>query len=130
MTQILNLEFPNTSIASLEKDVSLYDTEVVESMSGLSFRNARRTLPKRLYRMTLWGEISRTDIQLALSIKGQAKGRLYGFKFTDPLTNELLDVAFAADDWTVKIEPGADDTGHIATIDVALEEVIDGVPFA
>lgn len=129
MTVIKDLTFPNTSITAYQEDPAEGDTEVVESMSGVSFRNARRTTPRRKFTLTVWGEVTRADIQAVLALKATVQGRLYGFKFTPPWESTPIDVCFTEDGWRFSIsDPPADLTDRCITLDIELEEVIDGVP--
>jgi hypothetical protein len=67
-------------------------------------------------------------VTAALAVKSAAEGGLYGFKFTCPEDSVTRDVAFKEDTWSLKFQAGAPVSSFKVTIDVELEEVIDGVP--
>lgn len=129
MTVIKDLTFPNTSITAYQEDPAEGDTEVVESMSGVTFRNGRRSVARRKFRVTVWGAYNSTDIQAILALKASVKGRLYGFHFTPKGESTPLDVCFTADDWRFHVVAASDDyASRTVEADIELEEVIDGVP--
>lgn len=128
MTIIKNVTFPNAQIAAFEEDASLYDTEVVESMSGVQFRNGRRSTARKTWKLSFWCKPGTTTAADALTVKNTVKGRLYGFKWTNPRDGVTYDVAFKKDEWTVKVVAGNNVSEAIKTFDVELEQVLDGVP--
>jgi hypothetical protein len=129
MTIIKNLTFPNTRLTAYAEDPAVGDTEVVESMSGVTFRNARRATPRRKFSVTVWAERTNADVVAILALKATVQGRLYGFKFTPPWETTPVDVCFTEDGWKANLrDPGPDNDSHMFEISCELEEVIDGVP--
>lgn len=136
MTIIKNIAFPtgptplkNYGITEFEEDPANGDTEVVESMAGITFRNGRRATLPRKFRLTIWGAQNSTEWQAVLALKATVKGRLYGFKFTPVGETTALDVCFSADDWTYSvIEPTEDNAARCIKADINLEQVIGGTP--
>jgi hypothetical protein len=61
-------------------------------------------------------------------VKSAAEGQLYGFKFVCPEDGITRDVAFKEDTWSLKFQAGSLLPLHKVSIDVELEEVLDGVP--
>ena len=126
---VLASVFPNAPIiGELEEDPAEGDTERVEGMTGEYFTNARRTVMTRRFRFTLWDRQNSDTIQDAIAVKAEAAGALYGFKWTNPRTDEELDVCFTSDNWTLKIEAGETVADTFVKIAIELEEVINGVP--
>lgn len=128
MTVIKNVTFPNADITAFEEDASLYDTEVVESMSGVQFRNAKRSAGRKTWKLSYWCKPGSTTPATAISVKNTVKGRAFGFKWTNPRDSVTYDVAFRKDDWTVKVVAGNNVSQSLITFDVELEQVLDGVP--
>jgi hypothetical protein len=123
--------FPNSPISSFEEDPAQGDTEVIYGHSGTSFRNARRTVMPRRWRLTLWTpDYSDGTMADAIAIKEAAQGRLMGFKFINPRDGVTYDVAFVNENWTVQLQPSANPETQqwVAQAQIELEEVVDGIP--
>jgi hypothetical protein len=128
MTLVKNITFPNTPLTAYEADPEQWDTERAQGATGATFRNSRRTVPIWYCRLTLLDTLNSDAVTAALAVKSAAEGSLYGFKFTCPEDSVTRDVAFKQDTWSLKFQTGAPVASSKITIDVELEEVIDGVP--
>jgi hypothetical protein len=128
MTLVKNITFPNTPLTAYEADPEQWDTERAQGATGATFRNSRRTVPVWYCRLTLLDTFNSDAVTAALAVKSAAEGSLYGFKFTCPEDSVTRDVAFKQDTWSLKFQTGAPVASSKITIDVELEEVIDGVP--
>jgi hypothetical protein len=117
-------------LVAYDEDPAEWDTEVVEGMTGVSFRNGRRSVALRRFRLSYVTRPETTTLASLLALKTAAQGRLFGFKLVSPRTGSTIDVAFAEDGWRVTLPAGypVADQPKIAQVDIELEEVIDGVP--
>lgn len=92
MAIILNVQLPTRIAQGMTIMPGVFDTEVVYGTGGKSFRNARRTRPRRSYRVSFgeW-EWTEDEIQRTIDIMLLCRGRLYGFLLRDPFDNEGVD---------------------------------------
>jgi hypothetical protein len=127
MTLVKNITFPNTPLTAYEADPEQWDTERTQGATGATFRNSRRTVPIWYCKLTLFDTFDSDAVTAALAVKSAAEGGLYGFKFTCPEDS-------VTGMWRLRRIPGASSFRRVLrflafkTIDVELEEVIDGVP--
>lgn len=132
MTIIKNLMFPNSPFSAYEETQGQADTAVVEGWTGQSFRNARRTAQPWRFRITLGGPgftPSSLEYTAYRAVTEAVQGRLYGFKFTSPITDDVFDVAFLADSYPMTVSPGFDwPADAIVQCAVEFEQVIGGIP--
>lgn len=128
MTIIKNLSFPTQWIIAQKEDPYAGDTEIVESMSGVTFRNGRRSVARRTFTLTLRGPVSHANIASIIALKATVQGRLFGFHFTPIGESTPLDVCFTEDDWGYEPpEAPAVYADRYVEFEVGLEQVIDGV---
>jgi hypothetical protein len=129
MTLVKNITFPNAPLTAYEADPEQWDTEVVQGATGTTFRNGRRTVSVWYCKLTLFDTLDSDAVTAALAVKSAAEGQVYGFKFTCREDGVTRDVAFKQDTWSLKFQTGAPALpSSKVTIDVELEEVLNGVP--
>lgn len=128
MTFVKTIAFPNSPLIAYEVDPAQWDTEVATGATGASFRNGRRTVAPWYCKLTLQDKLGSAAVVAALAVKAAAEGQLYGFQFTCPEDSTTRDVVFKQDGWNLKIQTGTSPVSSAqTTLDVELEEVIDGV---
>lgn len=123
MTPILATTISN-AFSSFEEDTGEWDTEIVEGATGVSFRNARRAVPIRRFKVGYSALRSDSRISALIALKASAKGRLYGFTLVHPDTSESINVCFADDKWTLKWI-GGEAGKRTVTVSFGLDEVLD-----
>lgn len=125
MTIVLATYITN-DFASFDEDTGEWETDVLEGMSGTTFRNQRHTTPIRKFNCTIIGDITDAKIANTVALKASAFGRLYGFNLTHPFTAAVIPVAFGRDSWTRKFIGGESGKRKVQ-LSFSLEEVLDGV---